>query len=78
MKHTLVTRETCGCDPDSYTSCPICDGGLALCSVCGGAEGWMTTDCPGEHVPYEKGEAVGRREIDFVDGQWITLSDPVA
>jgi len=35
-------------------SCFICEGGLALCTTCGGAEATLPTHCPGvrftEHV----------------------------
>ena len=27
--------------------CAFCDGGLVSCTVCGGAEGSLPTDCPG-------------------------------
>lgn len=37
------------CDP-SCVSCMLCNGGLALCDVCGGLEGSLPTDCPGERM----------------------------
>lgn len=36
--HVLITPETCPCDKQSDQSCNVCDGGLAICSVCGKAE----------------------------------------
>nr|WP_287182050.1 hypothetical protein [Mesorhizobium sp.] len=51
--------------------CFVCDGGLALCIVCGGAEGEMPTDCPGERVNSEILDLVYRGEFDFVGGKWV-------
>lgn len=68
MRHDYMTSKDCGCD-DPY--CNICVAGLALCKVCDGAEGWLTTDCPGEVVPYETGERVGRGELDYINGAWV-------
>lgn len=28
----------------------LCDGGLAVCTTCGGGEGSLPTDCPGERM----------------------------
>jgi hypothetical protein len=53
-------------------NCNICDGGLAICKVCNGAEGTLTTHCPGYWYT-EKEEAVYKGLLDFVDGEWITV-----
>jgi hypothetical protein len=45
--------------------CPICDGGLSLCTVCGGAEGSMPTDCPGHRMQAEVSDAVYAGEVDY-------------
>ena len=45
--------------------CPVCEGGLAMCDTCGGAEGSMPTDCPQRPMTLEEWEAVYRDEIDF-------------
>lgn len=35
-------------------NCFVCNGGLTLCIVCGGAEGSLPTDCPGRVMtPYQ-------------------------
>lgn len=50
--------------------CNICSGGLAVCTVCGGAEGELTLECPGikldEHVRY----AILQGSLDFCGGEW--------
>jgi hypothetical protein len=66
--HSFQTPEDCSCDNEH---CNICVGGLHLCKVCGLAEGWLTTECPGYDVPYDMGELVGKKRIDFVDGKWV-------
>lgn len=63
MKHVL---HSC-----SAERCNICNGGLALCTACGGAEGAMPTDCPGSPTPSPILDQVYRGEVDFVDGRWI-------
>lgn len=54
--HVLLTPETCDCGRTSDGKCPVCDWGLGVCAVCGGAESELTgTECPGEKrkaVPY--------------------------
>jgi len=54
-------------------SCNICN--LFICSICGGAEGSLTTDCPCYPVPYVMDQLVYAGAIDFVVDQWIT-KDP--
>lgn len=43
--HVLFTTETCNCNKWSDYPCPVCDGGLALCSLCGKAEAELDTPC---------------------------------
>lgn len=45
--------------------------GLARCGVCGGAECSLTTDCPGEKIPYDMQDAICAGEIDFFSGVWL-------
>ena len=65
----------CECD---CSGCAFCDGGLASCTVCGGAEGTLTTECVGFNLP----EAVLLDLVytgpwDFWDGQWILMRHEV-
>jgi hypothetical protein len=53
MKHDYYTSKDISPD-DEWGQRNIVDGGLAICKVCGGGEGSLTTDCPGEKIPYEK------------------------
>jgi hypothetical protein len=48
------------------------DDGLQHCKVCNGAEGSLTTDCPGRRMTDAEEERVYDGEIDFKDGQWIS------
>lgn len=43
--HILFTKETCPCDKQSDAPCLICDGGLAVCSVCHKAETELDGPC---------------------------------
>jgi hypothetical protein len=68
MKHERATHPTeKDCGP---YGCNVCN--LFICSVCGGVEGSLTTDCPCYQVPYIMGQLVYAGAIDFVVDQWIT------
>jgi hypothetical protein len=56
--------------------CPICDGGLSVCKVCGLIEGSLTTDCPEKKCHSIHGENVYLGLIDFVDGKWVNQCSP--
>jgi hypothetical protein len=38
------------CENRACRGCHLCEGGLALCTRCGGYEGSMPSDCPGEKM----------------------------
>lgn len=67
-------------NPCSYqggTGCPYCDGGLGLCTVCGLAEGALTTHCPGRKVTEaEEKEIYENGTLDYRDGQWVNEGSP--
>lgn len=67
--HVYETHTDCRRD-----HCVICDGGLAHCTVCGGFEGSLTTDCAGRRVT---GEEIRRiydvGDLDYRDGGWVDL-----
>ncbi|WP_195178930.1 hypothetical protein [Mesorhizobium sp. INR15] len=52
--------------------CFVCRGGLGLCTICGGAEGAMPTDCPGEKVDSAILDQVYRGEFDYIGGRWVS------
>lgn len=75
MKHVFVTSKDCTCDGSA--SCMICDGGLAICKVCGGMEGSLTTDCPGEMIPMERHNEVYAGKFDYREGKgWVQEKNP--
>jgi len=52
--------------------CNICEGGLALCKVCGGVEGSLTTECCEKSLTAEQHDRIYfNRDLDFKNGQWI-------
>ncbi len=55
----------CGCDKQSDRSCYVCDGGLAICDTCGGAEGSLPTHCPGERMQPEVSDDVYEGQLDY-------------
>ena len=67
MNHRYVIHKHCDCD--GY--CPICDGGLAQCEVCRGAECSLTTECPGFEICEAYQDQVCAGLLDYRDGQWI-------
>lgn len=71
MKHTLEDHAA-GCPrQEDGRRCPICDGGLALCTTCHGAEGDLPTECPGTSITDDQRAAIVLGVLDFVGGRWI-------
>ena len=59
----------------------VCDGGLALCAVCGGLEGGLPTECPGIWMSLVEQEYVHLGLLDFVGGKWVwalSVNSPAA
>lgn len=54
-------------DPD----CFVCRGGLALCTVCNGAEGSLPTDCPGRRMSAWEADEVQASRLDYRGGIWV-------
>ena len=48
-----------------HCSCEHCS--LAVCSVCGGAEGTLTTDCPGVKIDSDRQQEVLETNLDYTD-----------
>ena len=71
-KHIYEKHENCS----QPGQCMICDGGLALCTVCGCLEGSLSTHCPGYDCYRECGDAIYKGEIDYLDGEWVKQSSP--
>lgn len=69
--HTLETH-----GPEcEVPHCNICEGGLAYCKVCGGAEASLPIECPGEKMSSQTADDVQACRIDFKGGQWIKTQD---
>ncbi len=66
MTHNFEKHENC-----HLMSCPICDGGLGLCKVCGCFEGQLATECPGFDIGSEIGDLIWKGIVDFVKGNWV-------
>jgi len=48
---------------------------LAVCSVCDGAEGSLTTHCPGKRMSASLEALVYAGEVDFFDARWHRLGE---
>ena len=66
MRHDLLEHKNC-----TEWNCPICDGGLALCVICGGAEGSLTTECCGRKLTKDEQKLIMNGALDFQDNRWI-------
>lgn len=57
---------------DGGMSCMYCAGGLFTCTVCGGAEGSLPTDCPGRRMDESEERAVYAGTLDYLvsEGGW--------
>lgn len=82
MKHQLMDETDCTCkDTWHENDCWVCrnvvDGGLAVCRVCGGAEGSLTTDCCGRKLtPQEQDDIYNKGILDFVSTRWVSSPNP--
>lgn len=56
--------------------CCVCEGGLAICTVCGLIEGSLTTDCPGVRSHALYGDDIYAGKIDFKSGKWVCACSP--
>lgn len=65
MQHKQVVHIRC-----QENHCPICEGGLSLCEICGGAEGSMPTECPGVKMTHAQSDAVYAGTLDYRSGSW--------
>lgn len=64
-KHVLHTCNREGCF--------ICNGVLAQCIVCGGAEATLPTECPGVQMTQEQQDAVQLNQNDYINGSWTVF-----
>src|SRR4029078_1255590 len=65
-RHRQVTTCRRSGGPLSKTcTCEHC--ALAVSAVCGAGEGSLTTDCPGEKVPYDRQQEVFEPSFDYTD-----------
>lgn len=69
--HTPAT-----CDGRDCNGCMFCAGGLDGCSVCGGLEGAMPSNCPGVKMTAEQIDEVYAGRLDFRDGLWVAATSP--
>ena len=51
--------------------CQFCDGGLGACTVCGGFEGSLATECPGKRLSDKTLDAIWKGYIDFKAGRCV-------
>lgn len=49
------------------------DGEMPVCSVCGGENMSLPTDCPGDKMTYGQECSVFYGTHDFIGGQWTEL-----
>lgn len=73
MEHIPITHKNC-----DRLYCPVCEGGLFICEICGLSEGSLTTHCPGERVPYEIEQRIyNQGNLDYrAHTGWIEAPNP--
>lgn len=55
--------------------CPICDGGLVACTICGGAEASLPTQCPQKEMTEKQKDEVQSGDLEFFGGKWWRLEN---
>ncbi len=59
-----------------HTLTYTCEGNLASCTTCKGAEGSLTTECCGRPITEEEVHRIYEvGDLDFVDGKWRTKNN---
>jgi len=66
MKHKYIQHKHCEED-----NCYICHGGLSVCSICGCAEGGLTSECSNINCKQIE-DLIYIGHIDFKDNKWIS------
>lgn len=66
--HKLERHENC-----ERQRCYICDGGLACCVTCGGAENSLPSHCPQRMMTATEIESVSDGDYDYVNGRWLIV-----
>jgi len=66
MKHKYYKCK----QPCTKENCQYCDGGLALCTVCGCGEGELPTDCPGFKLSGTTRSLIYGGKLDYKNGRW--------
>ena len=61
LPHIWTKHEHC----TNPGTCMICDGGLALCTICGGLEGALLDGCPGIRLTVDQHEWNYRKFLTF-------------
>lgn len=71
MKHTKMECKDDPCNEEHERDrCNVCN--LFICSVCGGAEGSLTTDCCGRTIQEDEAENIMSGKLDYtVADHWI-------
>lgn len=67
-KHWHLLHRRRECDEEE---CMVCEGGLALCTTCGGAEASMPTECPGRKMTADESDNVQAGNIDYRNGRFV-------
>ena len=73
MKHDFETHADH--EPETQACRNICQGGLAACKTCGGAEGTLTTDCSGYKLSISVQENIYLHGLDYKNGSWSKLNE---
>lgn len=65
------------CTKVECLGCHLCHGGLAVCTTCGGLEGALTSDCPGERMTTDQVDDVYEGLIDYHRTMgWVEAPSP--
>lgn len=64
------------CTNPECTGCHLCHGGLAVCTVCGGMEGSLPSECPGASMPGDVQDAVYAGELDYTSREGWYRTEP--
>lgn len=68
--HHIYHKQSDHSDPAHAESCYVCKSELAQCTVCGAAEGELTTDCPERKMTNPELSLAYSETLDYFNGYW--------
>jgi hypothetical protein len=65
ITHVFLEHNDC-----NILTCPVCIDGICHCTLCGGTENSLPSECPGKQMTTDQEIQVYNDAIDYKNGKW--------